>query len=230
MMVGYELVLAFSAGVFTFTSPCAFLLPAYVSYYLGSNPGKVDLKLLPVLKKSLYFAGPMNLSIISVFTVIGVAVSYLGGLVKAVIPSFQGLVGVVFVLMGVSMWKGWLRLPMLNLGSRGRRGVFTFGVLYTLAIVSCSAPIFISLITYTLSTGGLVSVVTIFWLYSLGVGIPLFVFTVLMVGAGDYALQFTKWLLILRKVASLGLVAVGVYLIYRYYQLVSLSIMLSLFS
>lgn len=222
-MGSYDYLLAFSAGLFTFVSPCAFLLPAYVSYYLGTNPGSPGLKARNVVLKSLRFAGTMNLSIIVVFTAIGVAVSYLGSLVKPLIPSLQGLVGIVFIAMGVAMWKDWMRLPMLRIGHQGNRGVFTFGLIYTLAIVSCSAPIFVSIISYTLSVGSKLDALTIFWFYSIGIGLPLLAFTILMVSAGEYAARFTEWLLIMRKFASLGLVAVGIYLIYRYFKLATLA-------
>jgi cytochrome c biogenesis protein CcdA len=220
-MGNYEFLLAFSAGMFTFLSPCAFLLPAYVSYYVGSNPVRSD---GTVLKKSLYFGGSIILSVVLVFTVIGLAVSYMGTLIKPFIPAFQGFVGVVFIIMGISMWTNSLSLPMPRINRHtGKMNILSFGILYALAIVSCSAPIFISLITYALSMGGTLNAVTIFWIYSAGVGVPLMAVTVLIVGANEVALQkFAERLPALRKLASLGLVAVGAYLIYKYVKLISL--------
>jgi cytochrome c-type biogenesis protein len=228
-MMGYEFLLAFSAGLFTFISPCAFLLPAYVSYYLGLNPAQSGLKPKALIRKSLYFAGTMNLSIIIVFTVVGVVVSFLGSLIKSLIPPLQGIVGGVFIIMGIAMLKDWMHLPLLNVVHHGKRNIFAFGVLYTLAIVSCSAPIFISMITYTLSVGGTVEAMTLFWIYSLGIGLPLLAFTVLMVRAGEYAARLTEEIMVLRKLASVGLVAVGVYLIYRYMKLMTLATTLQAF-
>lgn len=220
----HELLLAFSAGLFTFMSPCAFLLPAYISYYVGTNPVKSDLKVSTVLKKSLYFGGPIIISIILIFTAIAVAISYIGSLIKPLIPSFQGFVGVVFIIMGVSMWTNSFNLPMpqSTLRAGKKMNIFFFGILYALAIVSCSAPIFISLVTYALSIGGTLAAVTIFWLYSAGVGLPLIVVTMLVAGANEIVLEkFTRVLPALRRLASLGVMAVGVYLIYRY-KLISL--------
>lgn len=218
----YELLLAFSAGTFTFLSPCAFLLPAYVSYYVGTNPEKSDLGGRAVLKKSLSFGGPVVLSIIMVFTVIGIAVGFLGELIKPLIPAFQGFAGVVFILMGLSLWKNSLTLPIPKLGN-AKPNIFSFGILYSLAIVSCSAPIFVSLLSYALSVGGTITGITIFWVYSAGISLPLLAVTIVVAGANQIAVQkFTGALPVLRNLASLGLISVGVYLIYRYAKLAAL--------
>ena len=207
------LAFAFSAGVFTLFSPCSYaLLPGYVSYYLGAKFGVV---------KALTGGLACTLGLITVFAVIGGLASSLGELVPQIIPLLDIAAGVILIAMGLGNLLD-LKMPFisLNIGPSKRQGflgLYTYGIVYGLAGVGCSAPIFISILFYSMSKG-LAQGVLSFVAYALGMGAPLIVTTLLLSRAKDYMIKRINMATEkLRRASGAVLVAVGLYLIYFYY-------------
>jgi cytochrome c-type biogenesis protein len=207
------LAFAFSAGVFSIFSPCSYaLLPGYVSYYLGSRFS---------VGRAVSGGLACTLGLMTVFTVIGGLASSLGELLPQIVPLLDLLAGVMLIAMGVVTLKQ-VQLPYPSIDvrlaeSRGYLGLYIFGVVYGLAGVGCSAPIFLSILFYAMSKGLGLGVLT-FLVYALGMGVPLIVTSVLLANAKDYVVsrlsQATGWL---HKVSGVVLILVGLYLFYFYY-------------
>jgi cytochrome c-type biogenesis protein len=207
------LAFAFSAGVFSLFSPCSYaLLPGYVSYYLGARFGVV---------KALTGGLACTLGLITVFAAIGGLASSLGELVPQIIPLLDIAAGVILIAMGLGSLLD-LKTPYLSLNigpskRQGFLGLYIYGIVYGLAGVGCSAPIFISVLFYAMSKG-LAQGVLSFVAYALGMGAPLIVTTLLLSQAKDYMIQRINMATEkLRRVSGAVLVAVGLYLIYFYY-------------
>jgi cytochrome c-type biogenesis protein len=207
------LAFAFSAGVFSLFSPCSYaLLPGYVSYYLGARFGVV---------KALTGGLACTLGLITVFAAIGGLASSLGELVPQIIPLLDIAAGVILIAMGLGSLLD-LKTPFLSLNigpskRQGFLGLYIYGIVYGLAGVGCSAPIFISVLFYAMSKG-LAQGVLSFVAYALGMGAPLIVTTLLLSQAKDYMIQRINMATEkLRRVSGAVLVAVGLYLIYFYY-------------
>jgi cytochrome c biogenesis protein CcdA len=207
------LAFAFSAGVLSLFSPCSYaLLPGYVSYYLGGKFGVV---------KALTGGLACTLGLITVFAAIGGLASSLGELVPQVIPLLDIAAGVILIAMGLGNLLD-LRMPFLSLDimpskRQGFIGLYTYGIIYGLAGVGCSAPIFISVLFYAMSKG-LAQGVLSFVAYALGMGLPLIVTTLLLSQAREYLIQRINMATEkLRRASGAVLVAVGLYLIYFYY-------------
>ena len=207
------LAFAFSAGVFTLFSPCSYaLLPGYVSYYLGARFG---------VMKALTGGLACTLGLITVFAVIGGLASSLRELVPQIIPLLDVAAGVILIAMGLGNLLD-LKMPFisLNIGPSRRQGflgLYTYGIVYGLAGVGCSAPIFISVLFYSMSKG-LAQGVLSFIAYALGMGAPLIVTTLLLSQAKEYMIQRINMASEkLRRASGAVLVAVGLYLTYFYY-------------
>jgi cytochrome c-type biogenesis protein len=207
------LAFAFTAGVFSLFSPCSYaLLPGYVSYYLGAKFGVV---------KALTGGLACTLGLITVFAAIGALASSLGELVPQIIPLLDIAAGIILIAMGLGNLLD-LKMPFISLNivpskKQGFLGLYTYGIVYGLAGVGCSAPIFISVLFYSMSKG-LAQGVLSFVAYALGMGAPLIVTTVLLSQAKDYMIQKINMATEkLRRVSGAILVAVGLYLIYYYY-------------
>ena len=119
--MGPELAYAFSAGMVATVNPCGFaLLPAYLAYFLGlddSNPGDRPSR-APVMR-ALAVSGAVTAGFLVVFGVMGFAWSSLSGVVASRLPYFSIVVGVLLVVLGIAMLRGFepmLRLPHLELG------------------------------------------------------------------------------------------------------------------
>jgi len=207
------LAFAFSAGVFSLFSPCSYaLLPGYISYYLGAKFGVV---------KALTGGLACTLGLITVFAAIGGLASSLGELVPQVIPLLDIAAGVILIAMGLGSLLE-LRVPFISLNvmpsrRRGIIGLYTYGIIYGLAGVGCSAPIFISVLFYSTSKG-LAQGVLSFVAYALGMGAPLIVTTLLLSQAKEYMIQRINVATEkLQRASGAILIAVGLYLIYFYY-------------
>lgn len=187
--MGPELALAFSAGMVATVNPCGFaLLPAYLSYFLGlddtggGSPGATtDVRHAPVVR-ALAVSSAVTAGFLVVFGVMGFAWSSISGLIGIRLPWFTLVVGVVLVVLGIAMLRGFepvLRLPRLQLSDNGRQlsSMFLYGVSYAIASLSCTIPIFIGIVSTTLERRSFVAGVATFVAYGLGMGMTLGILT-----------------------------------------------------
>jgi cytochrome c-type biogenesis protein len=205
-----ELVVAFSAGVFSLLSPCNFpLLPAYIAYMFGRKASA---------KEAILSGALFTLGLMTVFCGLGVGLSALGGLVMQYVPWVNLVVAIIIVVLGLvilfDLPLPYFTAPMRLVGGRGIGRTYLFGVVYGLAISGCTAPIFIAILLHSMISGPVQSVL-VFITYALGMG-TVTVTTNLLLARAKVLLvrkvaRLTPWL---HKVSGLGLVAIGGYLFY----------------
>jgi cytochrome c-type biogenesis protein len=207
------LAFALTAGVLSVFSPCGYaLLPGYVSYYLGSR-----LSLVRALSGGL----ACTLGLVTVFTVVGGLSSSLGTVLTWLVPQLNLLAGLVLIVMGAATLRQ-MRVPFLTVPSglsrrTGLTGFYFFGLVYGLAGVGCSAPIFISVVVFAASRG-LANGVLTFVAYALGMGVPLMLTSVLVAQANEVLLRrISEATPRLQRVSGAILVLVGLYLFYFHY-------------
>lgn len=191
------------------------MFPAYVSYYLGiqSSPARLGRATVGGLVCAL--------GLFSVFSIIGFLASTVSSLIAAHISFLELVAGILTFVMGLVLLAK-LEIPGLSRfvtkapARKGLLGLFFYGILYGLATVSCSAPIFLSVLVYAVSSGALWAF-TSFVIYAFGMGLPLVVITVAM--AKTKEARFEKIALLsptLQRLAGIVLVLAGAYIIYQY--------------
>ena len=189
--MGARLALAFSAGMVATVNPCGFaLLPAYLTYFLGLDPAGSDATTdsadarranpSPVLR-ALVVSAAVTAGFLVVFGVMGLAWSSVSSVIGRRLPWFTLVIGIGLVVLGVAVLRGFeptLRLPHLDLNRSGRELVtmFLFGISYAVASLSCTIPVFISLVSVTLD-GSFGQSVGAFVAYGLGMGMTLAILT-----------------------------------------------------
>ena len=207
------LAFALTAGVLSVFSPCGYaLLPGYVSYYLGSR-----------LSTARALSGGMacTLGLVTVFTVIGGLSSSLGTVLTWIVPQLNLLAGLVLIVMGAATLKQ-IGVPFLKVPSglsrrTGLTGFYFFGLVYGLAGVGCSAPIFISVVVFAASRG-LANGVLTFVAYAIRMGVPLMLTSVLVAQANEVLLRrISEATPRLQRVSGAMLVLVWLYLFYFHY-------------
>ena len=170
------LVFAFTAGLFTFLSPCSYpMLPGYISYYIGSAP---------VFKKALLSGVVCSLGLIIVFSLVGLIVFIVGAFINPYLKMLQIVAAVIIIGFGVILLMR-VTMPRLSMSipppmRRGYLGLFLYGIAYGMAALACSSPIFLSVILYASLSGGSMQALVTFLVYSLGMGTPLIVITYLV--------------------------------------------------
>lgn len=147
-MIGETLALnvpfAFTAGVATFFSPCAYpLLPGYVGFYVNS----VDAESASVTGAGIRGVAAAG-GVLATFAILGGATAWVGHETLSGITVFETLVGGLLVVFGLVVALG--RAPSLSVSLPKRRssvfGFALFGAGYALAGVGCVAPIFLAVV------------------------------------------------------------------------------------
>jgi cytochrome c biogenesis protein CcdA len=222
-MIDAPLALAFAAGLVATINPCGFaMLPAYLSYFVGT--GNEDQSRTETLQRALYVGGIVSLGFLTVFGTTGVLIAAgTAGFRSAItsgIPYVALVVGLAIAGLGVAMLRGFeltVRLPTANTTGRGRGAgsVFTFGVSYALASLSCTLPVFLSVVALQVQRTDFVSGVATFLVYGLGMSMLLLGVTI-AIGLGQHSL--VGWLRrsarYINRIAGGVLVAAGTYIVW----------------
>ncbi|MFC4987462.1 cytochrome c biogenesis CcdA family protein [Saliphagus infecundisoli] len=182
------LAFAFTAGIATFFSPCAYpLLPGYVGFY-ASQTGEEATVGGAVGRGLIAGAGVLATLVV----LIGVAFA-VGNEAFSRVTLFEPVVGGLLVVLGALVVAG--RAPSLSLSLPKRRssvvGFGIFGVGYALAAVGCVAPVFLMVVARALSLPT-ASTALVFGTYIAGIVLLMVAVTVatgtgLMAGAGRLA-------------------------------------------
>ena len=185
-MIEAPFALALTAGMVATVNPCGFaMLPAYLSYFLGTEGPAVegeDDAQAGVLR-AVAVGGVVTLGFLLVFGTVGLAVSHLSISINRFLPWVTLVIGIGLVVLGVAMLAGFelvVRLPKLERGgtTRGLGSMFVFGISYAVASLSCTLPPFLAVTATTFSQLSYLSGVSVFLAYGLGMGLVLTVLTV----------------------------------------------------
>lgn len=211
-------VLAFSAGMASFFSPCAAaLLPAYASLYMGSSEPVRSWKRL---FKGAYFGLQATLGFIAVYVSAGIVISLLGSAVSRFIPYLGFLAGLMLIAVGALMALGkdmFLSIPNVSNSEMNSRSVFGYGVVFAITSLGCTLPIFLAVVTFSIASGGVVNGIITFLLYSLGKGLLMVLFTTLLAVSKEGMMAFMRsFSALVRRITPYVLVAAGGYIIFYY--------------
>ncbi len=205
-----EAVFALAAGFYTFLSPCAFLLPAYFAHRLASPRPASE----PLWRRGLVPGLAVSLAVLLVLAITGLLLGSLGAFAKPYVPGLRLLVGAAFALLGLTALLGRpFHLPLGPYRLEGQSPL-VFGVLYALAIVGCSLPVFASLALYAVSMGSTLEGGLLLALYGAGVAAPVMALAFLAAGAEEAVFrEAIGHGLLIRRAAAAVMVGVGMYLI-----------------
>ena len=184
-MIEAPFALAFGAGLVATLNPCGFaMLPAYLSYFMGSTQ-EDNLSRSASLRRALVVGGVMSAAFLLVFGVTGLAITLGFRAVIDWIPWIALAVGGLVVILGVAMLFGYeltVGLPKAKQANTGKglRSVFAFGVSYGLASLSCTLPVFLSVVATQLTASSVTSGVATFIVYGLGMSMMLISVTLVM--------------------------------------------------
>ena len=228
-MVNYAIAsLAFSAGLVSFVNPCGFaLLPVYITYYFKNE----DLEKSTLFRRifsSLVFGLMVSLGFVVVFSLIGVAVSYIGkGLLKYA-GWFDLGIGVLLIIIGfiyLFNWNAKINISKLtNLGEKMKSNklrnkyssFFLYGMGFAIASLGCTLPIFLLVVTSALKANGIGEGVIVFLIYAAGMSLFMIIFSI-AVAFSKTVIEKTlkKWMPYIYKLGALVVIIAGAYLIYN---------------
>ncbi len=219
-MIDAPLALAFGAGLVATVNPCGFaMLPAYMSYFVGLGDER-EAGGPAAVQRALVVGGVMSAAFLVVFGVTGVVISAGFRAVIDWIPWIALLVGAGVLLLGVAMLFGFtpvVSLPKAKRAGEGRglRTVFVFGMSYAAASLSCTLPVFLTVVASQLTTGNFVEGLATFIAYGLGMSLVLLVLTLaLALGRQSIVRWMRGAVQHVNRVAGAVLVAAGAYIVW----------------
>jgi len=222
-----SLLVAFTAGLISFLSPCVLpLIPSYMAFITGISLEELsaheNLKRvrMTVVWNSLLFIGGFS----SIFIAMGASATFIGTFLQENIRWFEIIGGVVVIVLGLH-FVGVFKLKFLERERKfhmkskplGFLGTFVVGMAFGAGWTPCVGPILGSILTLAATTQDVMKGIILLVFYSLGLGIPFFLAGVLIHKFFEYFKTIRKYFKIITAVGGILLVIVGVLLITGYF-------------
>jgi cytochrome c-type biogenesis protein len=219
-VIDAPLALAFSAGLVATVNPCGFaMLPAYLSYFVGTGGDTAETR-TGAVRRALIVGGIVSVAFLVVFGITGVLITAGFQTITDAIPWLALVVGIGVFVLGVAMLRGFeltVGLPKAGRVRQGRslRTIFTFGVSYAVASLSCTLPVFLSVVALQAQRTDFVSGVVTFLAYGAGMSMLLLGVTI-AVGLGQQRLvsALRRSAQYVNRAAALILMAAGAYIVW----------------
>ena len=170
-----ELLIAFSAGIISFLSPCVLpLIPGYISYISGSSLGellkKKEINLLPIILFTLGFS--------IVFIFFGATATLIGQLLLQNSNELRIVAGFIIIIFSLHILKV-INIKFLNYEKRVQsevgNGFFApilIGMAFGFGWTPCIGPILGSILVLASTSESITKGILLLCSYSLGLAIP----------------------------------------------------------
>ncbi len=238
------IVSVFGAGMIATLNPCGFaMLPAYISYFLnlenisgGSSslnssalkPEELSGKgsaveattTTPSLFRALVIGGVTTSGFLILFTATGTIISLGARALIKTIPWIGLVIGALLVFLGIWLLTGrHLSIPGLSSikfeRNRNLKGFFVFGIVYGLASLTCTLPIFLAVIGSVFATGGILQALAQFLAYSLGMGAVIVLLTMSLAFFKGVMLKYLRKVVpYVERISAVLLLGAGGYIVY----------------
>ena len=184
------LATSFAAGLVATVNPCGFaMLPAYLSYFLGTTGEHTR---ATTVRRALSVSALMATGFLVVFGAAGLLLSLGVQAIVEFIPWLAVVVGAALIVLGVRTYRGHYLTLALGSGRVDRSSVFRFGVSYAVASLSCTLPIFLSLIAGTFARSTVLEGISAFVAYSLGMSLVITAITLTMAFGQDRIVRLVR--------------------------------------
>jgi cytochrome c-type biogenesis protein len=213
------IAIAFTAGVFSFLSPCVLpLVPSYLTFVTGMS--LEDLQGGVNRKATFVHASLFVLGFSLIFILLGASASFLGQFFRQYELWIARIGGGIIVLLGLHL-SGVFRLTPLMQEKRihlhdkpaGYIGTLGVGMAFGAGWTPCIGPILGAILTYGFSQDTMWAGVGLLSVYSLGLAVPFLVAALAL----DWFLQtfkrFRHWIPIVEKASGVLLILLGLLLI-----------------
>ena len=233
------LTLAFSflAGTVVFSAPCPCsiaILPSYMAYYITTGDkeetfGKAAGKGAPYRDSNL--GRPLGMS--TFFVLIAIPLFLIGAAtsLQSITNSLILVVGIVFIIMGVSYFLkkdfkfGFERLSSGMVGKINsskikspKVKIYLFGMAYAAGSTACTLPIFLIVILSPFILGKFAIGLFGFLAFLIGNGLSMVIVTTMTASYKDLLLNKLSIAgNTIKKISSALLIVVGIYLMYVYF-------------
>ena len=223
---GLGVAVAFSAGLFSFLSPCVLpLFPSYISFITGMSVADLTADLsAAVRRRVLLHAVAFVLGFSMVFVALGASFSAAGQFLLDYRDVIRRVGGALIVLFGLYI-AGVLKLALLGRTTQwqirekpaGYLGSLAVGVTFAIGWTPCVGPILGAILSLAGTAETVGRGVGLLVAYSAGLGVP-FLLSALALGPFlRFFKRYRPFIPVVERAAGVILVVVGVLVFTNYY-------------
>ena len=223
---GLGVAVAFSAGLFSFLSPCVLpLFPSYISFITGMSVADLTADLsAAVRRRVLLHAVAFVLGFSMVFVALGASFSAAGQFLLDYRDVIRRVGGALIVLFGLYI-AGVLKLALLGRTTQwqirekpaGYLGSLAVGVTFAIGWTPCVGPILGAILSLAGTAETVGRGVGLLVAYSAGLGVP-FLLSALALGPFlRFFKRYRPFIPVVERAAGVILIAVGVLVFTNYY-------------
>jgi len=223
-------LVAFSAGLFSFLSPCVLpLFPSYLSFITGMSVDRLTREATAgartrVLLHSLAFIAGFSV----VFVSLGASFSAAGQFFLGYRDWIRVAGGVLIVIFGLYI-AGVLRIGLfgrtqqLQIQSKpaGFLGSFLVGLTFAIGWTPCVGPILGSILTLASNDKTVGQGIALLLCYSAGLGLPFLLSSIALGGFLRFFKRYRPFIPTVERAAGILLIAVGILVATNYYVLLN---------
>lgn len=209
-----EYLLIFLEGIASFISPCVLpMIPIYIAYFTGENENN--------LKKSVLNAVGFVFGFTAVFLLLSVFASQLGGFVSQNMRYLKIAFGILIIVFGLNYME-ILKIKLLNKATEIKYDTknlhffksLLFGAVFSISWTPCIGAFLSSALLLIAKNQDLVKGIILILIYSIGLGIPFIISTVLIEKIKVVFNFIKKNYNIIRKASGVLLIIMGIYTIF----------------
>ena len=225
-IVGITGLFAFSAGVVSAVNPCGFaMLPAYLGLYMSTSIYEKDSTHYgKMILKGLFIGCCVGLGVLSLFLFVGLITGFALNFIRSIMEWVGLLLGVGLITIGIWLMNGGRLYTGLtarigqSIGNPTQislKGFFLFGVSYGVASLSCTLPIFLSVVGINLNGSSIYDSMMQFALYGAGMGSMILFVTLSMAILKGVMIRYIKLALpYVERIGFFLVVLSGMYIVF----------------
>ena len=217
---------AFSAGLFSFLSPCVLpLFPSYLSFITGMSVDRLTAE-VGTSERTRAFAH--SVAFVAGFTAVFVALGASFSAAGQFLLDYRDWIriggGALIIVFGLYI-AGVLRIGLFGRSAQfaikskpaGYLGSFAVGLTFAIGWTPCVGPVLGSILTLAGSENTVREGVALLLAYSAGLGLPFLLFSVALGGFLRFFKRYRPLIPVVERAAGVLLVAVGVLVVTNYY-------------
>lgn len=212
-------LIAFTAGVLSFLSPCVLpLVPSYLSFVTGMSLEDLreDFDRRRVLVHSLLFVSGFTL----IFVLLGASASFLGSFLRYNSDWIARIGGVIIIVFGLHLTGLFRIAPLLrekrvHLSNKpvGYLGTVAVGVAFGAGWTPCIGPVLGAILTMAASQEQLGQGMALLFVYSMGLAVPFVLAALALERFLSAFARFRRFLPAIQIASGVLLVLLGVLLV-----------------
>lgn len=215
-----SIFMAFLAGLLSFVSPCVLpLVPSFVTYITGltfeditSDKDRARIRKITISNSLAFIAG-----FTTIFILFGASATFIGQVFLQYQDIIQKVGAVLIILFGLYI-MGVLKLNFLTKEKKfhienkpsGYFGSYIVGMAFAAGWTPCVGPILGTILLYASTTGSIGKGIGLLAVYSLGLGLPLFISALAIntfISTFKVIARYMRWITI---ISGVFLILIGV--------------------